>query len=233
MPNSTQTLVQIGFDQVLNFPFVVSNALSTAQILQFLPEAVSSALGISSASVFSNSLRSYPKTGYLATVAYLVIPNTETIRLEGLWNNTSSALYKQSDSGAQTLVVLIDTTIPLFLPSTTSVTPGTSNTASTSSVPPRPNAAGYGGLADINSASAAKHNVPKVAGISFGAAAAAGAYGGLMFLVARRRRRRRRQAPRRFSRAAPSVAGSVSAITTRHGGIPISGPMNPENSLGI
>lgn len=220
--------MQIGFDQALNFPFVVSNALSTAQILTFLPEAVSSALNISAASVFSNSLRSYPKDGYSATVAYLVIPNTETMRLAALWNNTQSALYDQSNESIQTLVVLIDTSIPFFLASTTSVVAGTSDSGSGSATKSTNNAASYGGLADVNTAGATD-SVQKVAGIGFGAAAAAGAYGGFMFLVARRRRRQRH--PRRFSRVAPSIAGSATGITTRWGAI--SAPMNPENSLGI
>lgn len=233
MPNSSQTLVEIGFTQALNYEFVVSNALSTAQILTFLPEAVSYALNISAASVFSNSLRPYPKDGYNATVAYLVIPSSETSVLEAAWNDTMSALYEQPNSSVQTLVVLIDTSIPLFLSSTTRTSPGTSGGGSTSTSKPKADTASYGGLADVNTATSTStvHNVTKIAGIGFGAAAAAGAYGSLMFLIARRRRLQNNQ-PRRFSRV-PSMAGSAAAITSRYGGVAISGPMNPENSLGI
>lgn len=237
MPNSSQTIVQIGFDEALNYPFVVSSALSTAQIFAYLPRAVSAALNVSSSDVISNSLRAYPRTGYNATVAYLVIPNTRLSDLQRLWSTSGSALYEQADASVQSLVTLIDSEIPLYLPSTKGASSGqgsgsaASSSSSTSSSANK-DTASYGSLAETGpSSSTTTKSVTKIAGIGVGAAAAAGAYATVMFALTRRYRNRRNP---RFSRLSGN-SGVAAGITSRFARkeVPISGPMNPENSLGI
>lgn len=246
MPNSSQTVVQIGFQEALNYPFVVSNALSTAQILAYTPECVAYALGLTSDYVLANSLRPYTMTGYTATVAYIIIPTTDLSRLETAWNDTTSALYNQDDSSLQSLVVLIDRSIPLLLSSTKSedVESGTASSEATTTGSD-PDAASYGSLADTGSSSSTSTgSVKKIAGIGIGSAAAAGAYASLMFLLARRYRSRRitllaDSAPPTATTGRGTAGDRWSALPRPRGPmfgtrqIRISSPMNAENSLGI
>ncbi|CCG80949.1 Putative uncharacterized protein [Taphrina deformans PYCC 5710] len=218
MPNSSQTIVQVGFLDSLNYPFVVSNALATAQILAYTPKAVAYALGLPQSGILANSLRPYNKPDYVATVAYLVIPSADLSQLEELWNNTNSVLYNQLDPSLQSLVVLIDRSIPLLLSSSRgSTTTNAGNTASGGAASDA-STARYGSLADTGPSSGTTSSTTRIVGIGVGSAAAAGMYAGAMFLVARRHRSRRM---------------TLFARDTARGRRGISRPMNPENSLGI
>lgn len=109
------TLVTIGFKEALNYDFLVSSPLSSAQIFAFLP----SILNLPFENQYSNitvyqivPLRS-DTLNYVATVAEVYFPKKEITKLNALITNTSSVLYTAAEGSAKYLAELIDPTIPL------------------------------------------------------------------------------------------------------------------------
>ena len=247
---SNSTLVRIGFLESLNYPFVVQNSVTVAQIFQVLPLAVSYALQIPGSEVTVRSLQPYPLSQYTATVALLWVPQDQVDSLQVQILATNSRLYSQSDATAQQLVDLIDPTIPLVAVSSvgnagtpavgTSTPDGNSNLSNSG--------ANSGSLDNVQSqnSSASSSSTGKQLAIGIGAAAAAIGYATLMFLGAKRFRRQSVQAQidRRHSRvssitgeraASPPLAHSYRSSGTSSGrgvrGQNISAPLMTENSL--
>lgn len=234
-PSAGQTLVQIGFLESLNYPFVVSNAMTTAQIFAYLPRAIGFALGTDPKTIVSNSLRPYQMSGYSATVAYIMVPTSDLPQLEARWSDASSTLYNQEDASLESLVLVIDRSIPLLIGGSTRSTASTSTTKSTGST--NTGAPNSGSLADTGSSdSSATGSAKKIAGIGLGAAVATGAYASAMFFLARRYRKRKIRNRRRSGTL--SLAGHSSLSPRMPDGsinraISISSPTNAQNTLGI
>jgi len=194
-PNST--LVRIGFTQSLNYPFVVQNSVTVAQIFQFLPIAGSYALQIDGSDVTVRSLEPYTVSQYTATSALVFVPQDQVDNLQVQILATNSRLYSQSDPTAQQLVIVIDPTIPLLAETSSSGTTNSNGGAGTSGGAGFSNQGAIGGSLDngqsqeITSSSSLSG---KEAAIGIGAAIAAIVYAALMFLGVRRFRKQSMQA---------------------------------------
>ena len=112
-PQQGQMFVQIGFNCSLNYDFVASSPIAATQIFQYLPRALEYAMPDLVGRFITNSLRPFPKKYYRATVALFIIETGDFDELFNFWNDTDSALYHQNDTSVQTLVSLIDRSIPL------------------------------------------------------------------------------------------------------------------------
>ena len=216
-PTEAQTLVQIGFYQSLNYPFVVSHANATAQIFNYLPRAVGFAMSVDPSTIVANSLRPYQMPGYVATVAYLMISTQQLSTLQALVEDGNSILYHQASSDLQSLVDNIDRSIPFLLTTTKSNTQAVTNPTTKSNN----DASNSGSLADSTNTTSGS-TAKKIAGIGLGAAFATGLYAAATFALARRYRRQQRLRP------ASRLTSQRSSRT-----VPISAPMNPQNTLGI
>ena len=194
-PNST--LVRIGFTQSLNYPFVVQNSVTVAQIFQFLPVAGSYALQIGGSDVTVRSLEPYAVSQYIATSALIFIPQDQVDNLQVQILATNSRLYSQSDPTAQQLVNAIDPTIPLLADTSSSGSTNSNGGAGASGGVGFSNQGAIGGSLD-NSPSqditSSSSSSGKEAAIGIGAALAAIVYAALMFLGARRFRKQSTQA---------------------------------------
>jgi hypothetical protein len=190
---ANSTLVRIGFLQSLNYPFVVQNSVTVAQIFQVLPIAGAYALNVGNSDVIVRSLEPYAVSDYTATSALVFIPNDEVNSLELQLLATNSRLYSQNNPTAQQLVDLIDPTIPLLANSPSSSTTD-SNGASASGAAGASDQGAIGGSLDNGQSQETSTSSGKQAAIGIGAAAAAIAYAALMFLGARRFRKQSTQA---------------------------------------
>lgn len=252
LPNtpSNSTLIRIGFLESLNYPFVVQNSVTVAQIFQVLPLAVSYALQVPGSEVTVRSLQPYPVSSYIATVALLWIPQDQVNSLQIQILATNSRLYSQSDPTAQQLVNLIDPTIPLLADSATAnagtSSAGTSNSDSNSNLSDSGANSGSLDNGPSQDSSTSSSATVKQLAIGIGAAAAAIGYAALMFLGARRFRRQSAlgQIEGRHSRvssitgeraASPPFAQSYRSSGGSSGravrGQNISAPLMTENSL--
>lgn len=128
------TLITVGFKSALNYNFVVSTPVSSAQIFAFLPEMLNTPFG----NVYQNIsvLQLVPlqskSVNYLATVAEVYFPTTEITTLSKLIANTSSSLYTMNEGAAKYLAYLIDPSIPLtgLLASSSSSSSSSNSTSS-------------------------------------------------------------------------------------------------------
>lgn len=186
------TLVQIGFQQNLNYGFVVENQDSPNQIFKYLHIGVRDGLGISGDDVIMQSLRPFDTAlslGFITTLALLYVPSDMTDKLSNDLNIPVSALYTNEDDSTRTLMNMINPAIPLIagqLPDgTTPTNPGVISPTYTG----RP-----GGGGDPLDSGNGKPNPPvKGSTVAIAVAAISGsfAYAAAMFFVARRYRRRK------------------------------------------
>lgn len=109
------TLITLGFKSALNYNFVVSNPISSAQIFAFLPEMLRIPFENSYENITVQQLVPLQSkaVSYLATVAEVYFPTSEISALSKLISNTSSNLYTDVEGPAKYLAYLIDASIPL------------------------------------------------------------------------------------------------------------------------
>lgn len=257
-PEDSQ-LIQIGFDYSLNYPFIVAHPLSVAQIFQYLPAGVSYGLAIDSTNVSMRSIEPYQSqsAGYVISVALAYIPKSLISTLDAMIHTPTSQLYRNPNTSVNTLMNLIDPSIPL-IPGTADSSP---NPKANSAAPspsatsaPRPsssNDAGgiQGNKAGVQNSGSLDQPVQsnstvssRTVGIAVGTVTGAIAYAGLMVIAARSYRKKKnvsldgRDSPYLATGGPESDAGSAnSQASVRSGPIPreqISEPVMSENSLG-
>jgi hypothetical protein len=188
-PDNT-TLIQVGFNYGLNFPFVVSTDNSASQIFSYLPRGIAYALGISDDKVVMNARMPYDTTrslSFITTLAQAYIPSDMVSQLQLDLHTQMSKAYSNPEDPVHALMSMINPTIPIL--------PGANldegydtpsgNTAATGS------GSGSAG-APIGGDSGSSQSVNGTSvGIGLGAVAGAAVYAAAMVYVARRYRKKR------------------------------------------
>jgi hypothetical protein len=201
-PNDT-TEIQIGFLFPLNYPFVVNNPLSSAQIFKYLPIGLATGLGLDVSQVTMNSLLPLDTTqemGFITTLALAYIPTNMVSTLTLDIHVPNAPIYTSSDSSVNTLMSYINPSIPLTPGSTLDNGSGATATGSSSS-PSSSSASGQSGQSGVFNTSDQSQTSSvsgATAGIAMAAIGGSAVYGVAMFLIARRYKKRK-QAHRRSS----------------------------------
>lgn len=186
-----------------------------AQIFSYLPPGVSHGLSIDAADVVMQYLQPYntiSSLGYITTLAMAYIPADMVDALSLLLLNPNSELYSNPNPSVQTLMSMIDPSIPVLAGSSMAgSTPINAATAAGTSSSTSGN--NEGAPDDANTSSPVRAS--SVA-IGMGVVAGAAVYGAAMFFVAKRYKRRKSG----HQRASSVVAGGnrrpgeVSALMT-------------------
>jgi hypothetical protein len=217
-PGNT-TMIQIGFDYGLNYPFVANNADASEQIFQYLPQGIAYGLGINASDIVMHSLQPYDTSatlGYITTLAMAYIPSEQVDALTSALNTASNQIYDNPNDSTKTLMSLINPMIPLNA--------GLGIDGSNGS--PTATASGMGPGATFNAAPLSDSIVLQTsvrstsAVIGVGVVAGAAAYGAAMFYIAHRYRRNKRAHRRSSSVQEGSV---VAGATQWYGGSSMTG----------
>jgi hypothetical protein len=209
-PPEDTVLIQIGFREGYNYPFVVANDRAAAQIFSLLPQALSDAGGfdISKAQVKRLvPLDTQASLGYLTTCAQVTYPQSMVNALAIDIKLPNSPLYNNPNQLIYNLTQQINPAIPITLGATfdgaggSGAGAGGSGAAGSGSSNSDP-FGGSGGDSGANGQSGAQKGT--TAGIVSGAVAVAAAYGVVMFVVARRYKRKRMAHRRASSISNPS-----------------------------
>ncbi|KAL8906943.1 MAG: hypothetical protein Q9207_001697 [Kuettlingeria erythrocarpa] len=115
-PSGT-TLVQIGFDYGLNWPFVVNNGRAQTQIFYFTGPGLAYGLDIGEERVTMHSLRAYDTTaelGYVTTLALAYIPTESVDRLASDLHVSGAQIYNNPDSTVRSLFAHINPNLPFY-----------------------------------------------------------------------------------------------------------------------
>lgn len=112
---SGYSLLTIGFKKALNYNFLISSPLSSAQIFTFLPSILNNPFQgqFKNVSIHQIVPLQSESLDYMATVAEVYFPTKHISTLHSLITNSSSPLYEDADGSAKYLAELIDPTIPL------------------------------------------------------------------------------------------------------------------------
>jgi len=196
-PNNN-TLIQVGFNYGLNYPFVVRSENATSQVFAYLPQGIAYGLGLSAKQVVMNALVPYDNsgsTGYVTTLAQAYVPSASVPDLQLSLHSPNGNLYANPDATVQTLMQMINPAIPL-IPG-----PAPDSGAATSSYnPAATTSASTGDGAPIGGDSGSSQPVQgKSVGIGVGAVAGAAIYAAAMVYVARRYRQKRKNHQRASS----------------------------------
>ena len=203
------TLIQVGFDFGLHYPFVVSQQESASQIFAYLPEGISYGLGISKSDVVMNALLPYDTSqtlGYITTLAQAYVPAELVTQLQLDLHVSNSLMYENTDDTVHTLMAMINPTIPILPGAAMDGIAAASiqNAAATAS-----SSAGDGAPLGSDSGSTKKVSSTSV-GIGVSAVAGAAVYAAAMVYVARRYRQKRKGHQRASS---VPTAGRMSQVS--------------------
>ncbi|KAK9337172.1 hypothetical protein LIPSTDRAFT_172049 [Lipomyces starkeyi NRRL Y-11557] len=238
---SDSTLVQVGFTYALNYPFIVRNPLAVAQIFDYLPKGISYGLDISINQTIMQSIQPYETAGesFIVSVAMMYIPNELVNTLLLGLHTPSSQFYDNPDPSVNSLMGLIDPTIPLVAATGdngSTAVPGDSSSESSGSSSNGGNGDSSGATGNnqstvlsgsLDSSESPTKSSKQVIGIAVGAVAGVVLYGALVFIVARKyRQRKQRQSTtpnmRQISPPMPYIATSSSSPYL-YGSVPGSG----------
>jgi hypothetical protein len=231
-------LLQLGFDSHLPWSFVATTPLSSSQIFEYIPMALKRAMPNADETMFAlEPYYSWQTTGYNATLAIFYFPRSKMEALNTMKLNPNSALYTDDNEAVQTIMSMIDPSIPIEFtgnyPADSSSSDSSSSSSSTGS-----SSSGNTDDGTDGSASSSKAKASSV-GIGVGVVAGAAAYGAGMFWVARRYRKRKQLHQRSPSTADQMSQGSNAGSIFGAGGRAssqrsqmISAPVMAENSLG-
>jgi hypothetical protein len=214
-PKNT-TLIQIGFNYGLNYPFVVGSSIAVAQIFEYLPEGVSHGIDIKTDDVVMQYLQPYNTLGtlgYIITLAMAYIPDDMVSPLQLSMMNPNSALYNHPSASVKTLMGMIDPSIPVLAgQSPNGGSPLNGDGENPSGTDENSEGAPMG--SDADSSGPVR---PSSVGVGLGVVAGAVVYGAAMFLVARRYKKRQSAHQRSSSMidsGEPRYAGEGSALMT-------------------
>ena len=194
------TLVQVGFNYSLNYPFVVASSVSVAQIFQYLPQGISDGLEIPIEQVTMHTLQPYDTTkdlNYITTLALVFIPSdfVETLKLS--LQTPASPLYRNINPSVTSLMLMINPSFPILAYQPLAGSGRRSKGQGTGDdSEPGDNGAPLGG-----NNSGGSPVSPTTIGILVGGITGAAAYGAAMFIIARRYRQRRERHQRASSTA--------------------------------
>ncbi|KAL8906089.1 MAG: hypothetical protein Q9171_006411 [Xanthocarpia ochracea] len=156
---SDTTLVQVGFLQPLNYPFVVNSEVTQDQLFTYLPSGLSYVTIIEGENVTMHSLRAYdttPDYRYITTLAFLFIPTSSIDILKSAIQSPDSPLYNNPDNSIKKIMSYINPAIsvdagatlnstnspnpnvPSFSARSSSASPSSTLSASESSLTPEP-----------------------------------------------------------------------------------------------
>jgi hypothetical protein len=206
-PDDT-TLIQIGFREGYNYPFVVQEDRAAGQIFKYLPQALSEAAGFDINLAVVRRLQpmdTLNSLGYITTLAILTYPRSMVEALSSEIKIPNSRLYNSDSQLIYNLTQQINPMIPIFLGEGYNGENGGAggNGNSGSGSGSGPNNDPFGGTGgDNGSQSGAQRGT--TAGIVSGAVAVAAAYGVVMFVVARRYKRKKQSHRRASSISNPS-----------------------------
>jgi hypothetical protein len=241
-PGPDYQVITVGFKAQLNYRFVVENALSSAQIFQYLPLLLTYPFDTSQEykNVVVKRLVPYSADGidYTITVAEVYFPADSVSSLAQFIQTPGSLLFRNPDNTQNTLANLIDSRIPLTGLDTSSSSGSSSNSGS-----------GNYAAGSLDSVPNESKNISggRIAGITVGSAAGCVIYMSLMFMLFQKFKKRKNgvELPDSESSVAMderSESSNFSAIFDRlNSGEPstdsganlqISTPVNASNSLG-
>lgn len=184
-PKNT-TLIQVGFNQELNYNFVANHPVSATQIFFYLPQGIAFGLGIPQENCTMHALQPYDtqqEHGYITTLALAYIPSNLVSALSLDLHTPASNIYNNSDESVNALMNLVNPTIPIL------AGPGDVNEAS--GAPGGPGSTGAGGQGSLGGNGGSSQVRGTSVGIGVGVVAGAAVYGAAMFYVARRYKRRK------------------------------------------
>ncbi|KAI9799369.1 MAG: hypothetical protein M1833_004069 [Piccolia ochrophora] len=260
-PPPNTTLIQVGFEYELNYPFVVNNSQSVGQLFKYFPLGIAYALDLPDSRVTMNSLQPYDtmeELFFITTLALAFIPDDAVGALQVQLLTPTSKLYNNRDNSTTQLMSMINPTFPIRAGQPF----GEGDPGATGGDDPTDPNANDGTTFGNNSGSSVK--VTSI-GIGFGVVCGAAAYGAAMFFIARRYKQRRQRHQRSsslldndtaasgalmggalmsggrsspsYDRSSPGSGGRESRGSGRSAGTSarnqqISAPMMAENSLG-
>lgn len=212
---SNATLIQLGLNYGLNFPFVVREQDSASQIFAYLPQGIAYGLGISHDKVQMNALMPYDTSkslSFITTLAQAYVPAEMVDQLELDLHTPMSGMYSNPDDMIRTLMNMINPTIPIL--------PGASMDGDGSSSASDPGATGGPSSnqgAPIGGDTGESRPVRgSSVGIGVGAVCGAAAYAAAMVYVARRYKKKRLGHQRASS---VPTAGEMSEAGNGNGGM--------------
>jgi hypothetical protein len=200
-------LIQIGFREGYNYPFVVGNDKAAAQIFTLLPQALSQAAGfdIDMSQVkklvpmdTQNSL------GYITTCAHVSYPVSMVETLSMNIKLANSPLYNNDNQLIYNLTMQINPAISIIVGQGLDGAGGAGGGNGGDSPGGNSNSDPFGTSGDNGSDSQSSTQRGTTAGIVSGAVAVAAAYGVVMFVVARRYKRKKQSHRRASSISNPS-----------------------------
>jgi hypothetical protein len=239
-PLQDLVLGRIGFKPSLSWDWVATQAVTQAQLINFLPLLINEAVPGANAAL--QHLKPGNFSGKTITMAYVYVSANKQRDVQGAIANLASAFYCSPSESFRSLSDQVDSTVPFIIGEETTTTPASPG----SSMPPKKKGGSGrgstdGGLANVSGSdketesdkqTSSSSNKPAIIGVS--AMGAASAYLGIMFLIMRHLRLRRARKLQSIAYAGSSTNGSTSRFKDRSvRGISISAPMDAENSLGI
>ncbi|KAL1952441.1 hypothetical protein VTO42DRAFT_5474 [Malbranchea cinnamomea] len=245
-------LVQLGFNNSLNYEFVATHSEAITQLFAYVPQGVTYGLGIHLSEVSMHKLAPYySNLPYTVTLAMLYIPRDMVNKLSASLVNPASELYNHPSPPVNLIMSMIDPSIPLIPGQIPDISQPGSDVPGDVSRPDDENdestdkddsddAGGSGKSSGVRASAV---------GIGLGVVGGAALYGAAMFFVARRYRRKRKMHQRTSSltggytddsRAGSPSEGFMSGFRdSRNSGgtgsartAMISAPVMSENSLG-
>jgi hypothetical protein len=215
-PEDTK-LIQIGFREGYNWPFVVANDRAAAQIFTLLPRALAEAAGFDISKAVVKKLvwmDTQKSLGYITTAAHVTYPISMVNALSIDIKLPNSALYNNDDQLVYNFTQLINPAIPIEVgeyPDGVGGGSGGGSGGGGNSAGGGSNSDPFGTSGDSNSGGQSSSQRGTTAGIVSGAVAVAAAYGVVMFVVARRYKRKK-QAHRRASSISNSNPSDMSEV---------------------
>lgn len=115
-PQQNYIVITIGFKKGLNYPFVASHCVASAQIFQYLPKTLSYIFDNNADGVAVKQLVPFQSTSldYIVTVAEVYFPKDYVSALNQSIQTSYSKFYFNTDPTANSLALLVDSKIPLI-----------------------------------------------------------------------------------------------------------------------
>lgn len=187
------TLIQVGFLYPLNYAFVVSTPMSSAQVFEFLPAGIANGLGLSASDVTMHSLIPYDTSndlGYITTLALAYIPNSFETTLSNAVKTPLSALYSSTDSSISTMMNYINPAIGI-IPGSGLDDGSSTGTSGAKSAATSTASSNNNDIFNTDEQNTTSKVAGTTAGAVVGAVGGAAAYGAAMFFIARRYKKKR------------------------------------------
>lgn len=224
-PASNYKLVTVGFREPLNYPFVVSHSILSAQIFDYLPQVLKFPFNGNAEfeDIAVNRIVPFGSldVNYIISVAEVYFPEDVIDLLQQLLADNNSKLYQNKDPTTAMLALLIDVRVPL-------------TGLNTAALPTTPAPVDNGSVGSSDSKSS---NSGVVAGIAVGASMGSLAYMSLMVLMFRKYKKRNIELQSDLESQVESGYGSsngsaTSPVSLSTAKFQISVPVAAQNSLG-